>query len=152
MSLTKAYSAARVGKSTTGCMRRSNVYRLEDACGKGPYSGDQVCVPYLKPHADPLPLLRLFGYPDEVLKALSKAGFVFGWSTKKDYRSFFKPGGQMACEALGFKLQVFKPTLRFDLPDGQVLFAKSSSDFLQTPMLSELLQALSKMRRSTLID
>lgn len=122
------------------------VYRLEDANGNGPYSGEQVCVKFIEPHADPDRLLAMFGYPDEVLKALSGAGFVFGWSTLKEYRNFFSKGGQKECSALGFNRVDYRPEIRFNLPDGQVMFLKDTAIMDMAPTLKLLLKALEGMR------
>lgn len=126
---------------------RKQVYRLENSTGHGPFHGDQSCVKFLRPHADPELLLKMFGYPKEVLSALSKAGFVFGWRTRKDYNTFFKSGGQTQCKYLGFELAVYTPEWRFDLPDGQVLFARKQQDVLAASAIGDLLKALSSMRR-----
>lgn len=121
------------------------VYRLEDKTGNGPYSGDQVCVNYLAPHHDPENLMFLCGLPKEVLQALSQAQFLFGWRRLSDYKKFFKQKGQIKCRELGFDLVVYRPELRFDFPDGQVMFAKPGVS-IETPYLKTLLKALEKMK------
>lgn len=104
------------------------VYRLEDAQGHGPYHGEQACVFHLTPHYDPKDLFRAMGLSQDWLEGLSNAGLVFGWRTQDLYRQFFKPGGLAACQRLGFERSVFRPTLRLDLPDGQVMFLREPLD------------------------
>lgn len=118
------------------------VYRLEDAQGRGPFSGEQVCVPHLQPHFDPEDLVAWMGLPQDALKALTTAHFVFGWRSQRHYRAFFQPRGQAACRDLGFTLVTYYPTLRWDLPDGQVLFAREPAP-PALPVVQALLQALS---------
>lgn len=122
------------------------VYRLEDATGAGPYAGDQACSKFLQPHADPDRLLAMFGYPNEVLEALSAAGFVFGWSTLKEYRNFFYKNGEQKCRELGFNRVDYRPDIRFNLPDGQVMFLKDASMLNLAPTLKILLKVLEGMR------
>ena len=119
------------------------VYRLENAQGHGPFSGDQACVNYLESHFDPCDLVAWIGFPSELLKTLSEAHFVFGWRSQKHYRTFFKPNGKRACRELGFTQVTYRPELRFDFPDGQVLFAKNT-DALDLSLIQTLLTVLSK--------
>ena len=121
------------------------VYRLEDKDGNGPFSGDQVCVRYLTPHHDPDKMMRVLGFPDEILKALGLANFVFGWSRLSDYRKFFKRGGQSKCRGLGFTQVIYRPELRLDFPDGQVIFSKPNIS-IETPHLKLLLKGIKKMK------
>ena len=121
------------------------VYRLEDKDGNGPYSGEQDCIRYLKPHRDPEEMMRKLRLPDEVLKALSAAQFVFGWSRLSDYKKFFKRGGQKSCDELGFSLNVYRPEFRFDFQDGQVMFSKPNTS-IETPHLKLFLEAIKKLR------
>ncbi len=121
------------------------VYRLENAKGDGPFYADQKCVKYLMPHKDPDVLIKELKLPDEVLKALCVAGFVFGWSTLHNYRKFFKKNGESACREIGFSMCVYKPILRFDFSDGQVMFSKPNVD-LETEYLKLLLKALNKIK------
>lgn len=104
------------------------VYRLEHPQGHGPFYGDQVCAPFLRPHYDPEDLFQVLGFPKEILEPLSTAGLVFGWRTQRLYRQFFKRGGQAACQELGFTCVSYRPALRVDLPDGQVMFLKEPLD------------------------
>lgn len=118
------------------------VYRLEDALGRGPFTGEQVCVPHLQPHFDPEDLFAWMGLPREALDALTTSHFVFGWRSQRHYRAFFQPRGQSACRALGFTRATYYLTLRWDLPDGQVLFARDPNP-PALRMVQALLQALS---------
>lgn len=118
------------------------VYRLENADGHGPFHGDQRVVGNLQAHFDPEAMMKSIGYPKEVLVVLSKAGFVFGWRTRKLYRAFFKKGGESVCRANGFTCRVYEPALKFVFPDGQVIFSREDS--IVTPTLVDLLNALGK--------
>jgi hypothetical protein len=100
------------------------VYRLENAQGHGPFHGERVCMPHLTPHYQPKDLFTVMGLPQDFLEGLTDAGLVFGWRTQALYRQFFKSGGMAVCRSLGFDRCVFRPTLRLDLPDGQVLFLR----------------------------
>lgn len=104
------------------------VYRLEDKDGLGPYQGDQKCVSFINPHADPIDMIRSSGFPKELLDVLSKAGFVFGWSTLEKYSNYFRKNGKKKCEELGFKMSIYEPLYRYDFPDGQVMFSKSQPE------------------------
>lgn len=103
------------------------VYRLEDAQGHGPFHGEQACMRYLTPHYDPKDLFTVMELPQDFLEGLTNAGLVFGWRTQALFRQFFKRGGQTGCRKLGFDQCVW-PTLRMDLPDGQVLFLREPFD------------------------
>jgi hypothetical protein len=120
------------------------VYRLENEKGNGPFHGDQVCVHYLTPHYDPDKMAKVLSLPDEALEALKMANFVFGWSRLSDYRKFFKRGGQSKCSELGFTQVIYRPELRLDFPDGQVMFSKPNMS-IETPYLKLLLKAIKKM-------
>jgi len=104
------------------------VYRLEDAQGHVPFHGEQACMRYLTPHYDPKDLFTVMGLPQDFLEGLTNAGLVFGWRTQAPFRQFFKRGGQTGCRKLGFDRCVFRPTLRLDLPDGQVMFLREPLD------------------------
>lgn len=121
------------------------VYRLENSQGNGPYHGNQPCVNYLTPHNDPDKMLKQWGLPVEVLKALSQAQFVFGWKRLSDYNKFFKKNGQAKCSELGFNLTIYRPELRFDFPDGQVMFFKPGVT-LDVPYLKTFLIAIKKIQ------
>lgn len=122
--------------------QRKFVYRLENAQGHGPYHGNQDCVGYLRPHHDPATMIVKIDLPKEILQALSKAGFVFGWRSKKLYGSFFKRSGQQHCKSLGFECRVYQPVFRFDFPDGQVLFSKDDISLSALPLLRDMLNLL----------
>ncbi len=128
-------------------VQRRPVYRLQDAKGHGPFHGEQACVLYLKPHYEPKDLFTVMGLPQDFLEGLTNAGLVFGWRTQALYRQFFKPGGQTGCRKLGFDRCVFKPTLRLDLPDGQVLFLREplNPDDPLHQAVATLLGVISKM-------
>ena len=102
------------------------VYRLENEQGHGPFHGDQPCVPFLLPHYDPEDLFKAMGLPAGSLNALSNAGLVFGWRTQRLYREFFKPRGQAGCAAHGFSCAIYRPDIRLNLSDGQVMFFREA--------------------------
>ena len=130
------------------------VYRLENKDGLGPFHGEQVCVPFIKQHADPLFMIELCGLPDELLKALSKAGFIFGWSTLKKYSNFFRKNGKQKCRELGFTMVTYEPLYRFDFPDGQVLFSKTEIDpeLINLKTLLDIMSKVSKKKKLTVLN
>lgn len=42
--------------------------------------------------------------------------------------SFFKEGGEAACNRLGFRLEVYSPRVYIPLPDGQVMFIRPGEE------------------------
>ena len=104
------------------------VYRLENHEGHGPFHGDQPCVGFLRPHYDPEDFFKAKGFSRKVFDTLTNAGLVFGWRTQQLYHDFFKPRGQSGCLKHGFSCVVYRPDLRLELPDGQVMFLREKLD------------------------
>lgn len=102
----------------------SNIYRLENYKGKGPFSGSQGIVLQLTPHKDPESMLPLKGIGKEEFEKATTEGAIFGWRDEELMRKFFKNADKSSklASRLKMKISVYDVDNYVEFPDGQVMF------------------------------
>lgn len=131
-----------------------NVYRLENAEGKGPFYGEQDNLEgILKPHVKSGDALEAMGYQPSIASVLYSIGFVCGWRTRTAYTDFFCEGGKREMYNRGYRCKVYRPKIALIVPGEQVLFLKPTQELLMEDhgaigviALSALLHKLSRSR------
>lgn len=119
------------------------VYRLQNKYGHGPFYSprtrknkipnkdisedtyDQDCVKHLNIFGkhDPETMVESIGISQTQLKKFYKEGWLFGWSTFKQYRAMFKSVEcRKLCRTKGMDLVVRYVVDYIVFPDGQVMF------------------------------
>lgn len=132
--------------------RSPYVYRLETKEGLGPFHPDVTARwPFdyapIRGHNDPYSILCNIHLPQELMSLWDHYGFCFGWRSRALYDQFFWPGQKAKWAKLGLTMHRYQPQLRFDFPDGQVIFCKDISKIDVVEYTQQLMAVLSTHQR-----
>ncbi len=104
------------------------IYRLENSKGHGPFHALQGMATELVNHYDPTEdrMLKSVGLSRIEFDRLADLGMVFGWSSTKEMKKFFRLPSRAISKAsrLKFKISVYESKTFFKFLDGQIMFHK----------------------------
>ena len=104
------------------------IYRLENSKGHGPFHALQGMATELVKHYDPTEdrMLKSVGLSRIEFDRLADLGMVFGWSSTKEMKKFFRLPSRAISKAsrMKFKISVYESKTFFKFLDGQIMFHK----------------------------
>lgn len=117
------------------------IYRLENCKGYGPFHASQGMALELVSHYDPTEdkMLKSVGLSRDEFDRVTNLGMVFGWSSAKEMKKFFRLPSRAISKAsrMKFKISVYESKTFFKFLDGQIMFHKEG-DALERFSLSDL--------------